>query len=436
MKKALLIALTLATTMVLAQEPGGPSDQAAQPAPQSQKKEIKDQPEYQAYINALQTADVRAKAAALEGFLQQYPNSVVKSDALEALMGTYQQLGDAAKLEATARSLVQADPGNLSGLAILAYFTKAKIESGQAAQQVPQLAQEGLDFAQKGMQALQTATPPEGTPAPAWEQRKAQMGSIFNNVAGFCALQLKNYPDAQRYLGNAVQANPNDITSVYPLALAYLEQQPMNPMGFWYGARAVALAATPEQANAITRYVRSRYIRFHGTADGLEQLLAQAKAAPTPPADFKVTPAPTPAELAAQIAGSKQVKDMSFDEIQLILTSGNQQVADQVWTAIKGQPIALQAKLITGSASKLMVAGSADDVEANKADIELTMVAPIPAKMMPAEGAMVPIQGKPATYDASPFMVHMGEGQLVTPKTTTPAKRPPVATKKGAAKKK
>ena len=86
-----------------------------------QKKEIKDPAEYNAYVGAVQQADPAAKISGLEAFLTQYPNSVMKEDALEILMGTYQQKGDPAKMGDTAQRLLQLNPNNVRALALLAY---------------------------------------------------------------------------------------------------------------------------------------------------------------------------------------------------------------------------------------------------------------------------------------------------------------------------
>src|ERR1700674_6088363 len=67
------------------------------PAPQ-QKKEIKDPAEYNAYVGAVQQADAAAKISGLEAFLTQYPNSVMKEEALDLLMGAYQQTANQAKV--------------------------------------------------------------------------------------------------------------------------------------------------------------------------------------------------------------------------------------------------------------------------------------------------------------------------------------------------
>ena len=52
---------------------------------------IKDPAEFNAYQMATTQSDPTAKAAALESFLQTYPQSVVKQAVLDMLMDTYQQ---------------------------------------------------------------------------------------------------------------------------------------------------------------------------------------------------------------------------------------------------------------------------------------------------------------------------------------------------------
>src|SRR5207249_11342880 len=85
-------------TAPAAGQPGAPA--------QPQKKEIKDPAEYNAYVSAVQQKDPAAQISGLEAFLTQYPNSVVKEDALEALMGAYQKANNAAKMADAANRLL------------------------------------------------------------------------------------------------------------------------------------------------------------------------------------------------------------------------------------------------------------------------------------------------------------------------------------------
>jgi len=113
----------------------GQTAQPGQPAAPQQKKEIKDPAEYNAYMGAVQQSDPNAKISGLEAFVTQYPNSVMKEDALEALMGAYQQANNAAKMADAAQRLLQANPCNLRALALLAYTKRAAAEANQNPQQ-------------------------------------------------------------------------------------------------------------------------------------------------------------------------------------------------------------------------------------------------------------------------------------------------------------
>src|SRR6201998_3171466 len=137
MKKILLTVVLGVTVVAVGQNPAPPAQgqsaappapgQAAAPAQQpaaSQAPVIKDPAEYNAYVAAVQQKDPNAKISGLEAFLTQYPNSVMKNQALEILMGAYQQANNAKKTMETATKLVTADTCNERGLALLAYFDR------------------------------------------------------------------------------------------------------------------------------------------------------------------------------------------------------------------------------------------------------------------------------------------------------------------------
>ena len=97
--------------------PAAPAAAGQQPSgqpPAGRAREIKDPAEYNAYLGAYQQKDSNAKISALEAFLTQYPNSVMKTTALELLMATYQQSGNQAKVVEAAKRLLTADPCNFA----------------------------------------------------------------------------------------------------------------------------------------------------------------------------------------------------------------------------------------------------------------------------------------------------------------------------------
>jgi tetratricopeptide (TPR) repeat protein len=446
MKKSLVTFLLVVVAAAAAQQPTSapPADQqpaaqaapAQQPgaAPAQQKKEIKDPAEYNAYVAAVQAQDPQQKIAGIEAFLQTYPNSVMKEDATELLMKSYQQAGNMQKTIDTGQKLLQISPNNLTALALLTFNSRAQAQAGGA--NASQALEQAGQFGARGEQALQTAPKPEGISDADWTKFKQQADLIFSGAIGHAALQAKNYPVAQQNLLKVVQANPTSFSDVYLLALSYLQMKPAPVEGLFWISRAAAIA--PPQASAqITNYAKSSYTRYHGTEEGFEQLLAAAKASPTVPAGFTVAPAPSPAEQATQMLQKTPPAKMSFAEWQFILTSGNQQAADQVWAAINGKPIQMVAQVIEATPKSLSMAGSADDIAENKADLTLTMAGPIPAKLMPKVGTQITFEGTPTSYTPNPFMMQLTDGKLATRgagAAAAPAKKPTPARKKPAAR--
>jgi hypothetical protein len=445
MKKPLVTMLLMLATAALQplaaqQSPAASPSGAA--APQQQKKEIKDPAEYNAYVNAVQQSDPATKATALESFLQTYPNSVMKTDAMELLMGSYQQAGNQQKTIDTANRILQGDPNNVRALALLAYSARATAEGGNASA-VPQAAQYG----KQGLQALSSFQKPEGVSDADFEKQKQQLTSIFAGAAGFAGLQQKNYADAATNLKQAVaaedamkqpespQTNAMILRDMYPLAVADLEQNPVNPEGLWFAARAAKLAAGNAQAvAAIEKYGRAKYVKYHGSDQGWTELQAAATTN-LPPQGFTVAaapPPPSPAQQAADLVNSKQVKDMSFAEWQLILSSGNEAAATKVWDTIHDKQIELVAFVISATRTELQLAGSTDDNDAHKADITVKLTTPLPVAKVPKEGATIQFQGAPDTYTPNPFMMTMKDGSLAGASAATPAHRTTTPRKKPA----
>ena len=431
MKKSLVTILLVFAIAALVQPLAAQG--AAQAAPATQKKEIKDPAEYNAYVNAVQQSNPAQKAQALEAFLQTYSSSVMKEDALEQLMGAYQQAGDAQKTIDTANRILQVNPNNIRALALLAYNYRAA--ASQGGPQMQQNIAQAEQYGQKGLAALQGMTKPEGMSDADFTKFHNETGAIFDGAVGFAALQKKDYASAQKNFREAVgeESQPN-IADIYPLATADLESKPMNPEGFWFVVKAAQLAQGSGQQQ-ILEYGRKKYIRYHGSEDGWTDVVNQAKASQSvmPPQGFTVAaapPPPSPAEQAADLLKSKSPTQMSFAEWQLVLSSGNQQAADTVWNALKDKAVKLGANVISATPSKITLAGSQDDFDEKKADITLNMAKPLPARLVPAAGTLMQFQATVSSYTPNPFMMTMTDGELLDkngkPVSSAPAPAHPV----------
>jgi len=436
MKKIVLAMLLVAAVTAVAQTSSAPAQppqqNPAQPAaPAPQKKEIKDPAEYNAYIGAVNQTDPAAKISGFEAFLTQYPNSVMKEDALELLMGAYQQAGNQPKMVETAQKVLQINPNNLRALALLAYSKRVTAKTSQDLIEAGQ-------YAEKGLQALTTAPKPDGMSEADFDKFKKQISLIFNGSAGMAAYQNKDNAKAQQYLRAAVEGDPTDVNNIYPLALSYLTAGPPEKTvdGLFFIARAANLIADPKGKADVIKFGKSRYVKYHGSEDGWNDLLTATATTtlPTPEITGKITQyiPPTPAEQAADLVKTKKVEEMSFAEWQLVLSEGKPEDADKVWSALKGKPLQMVGHIISiESPSHLMLAGSSDDIDAKRADIDLTMTAAIPARQMPKVDTDLQFEGTPASYVPKPFVMTMKEGALLV-KAAPPAKKPPVHRKPAA----
>jgi len=433
MKRIVLAMLLVAAVTAVAQSASTPAQtapqQSATPAPAPQKKEIKDPAEYNAYMGALGQQEAAAKISGLEAFLTQYPNSVMKEDALELLMGAYQQTGNQAKTLDTAQKVLQANPCNLRALALLAYTkqTMAQQPGANAAQNLTEAGQ----YADKGLDCEQTAVKPDGVSDADFQKLKTNTAVIFNGASGVAAYQAKDFAKAQQRLRAAADADPTNLVDIYTLARAYLEPGPTEKDvdGLFYIARSANLAQGAGK-DQIAKYGKSKYTKYHGSEDGWNDLMAKAATA-TSPQGITITQyvPPTPAEQCADLLKSKKIEEMSFAEWQLCLSEGKQEDSDKVWTTLKGKPLQMVAQVMSIESPKLLkLAGSSDDIDAKRADIELNFAAAIPKAQMPKEGADLQFEGTPASFVAKPFVMTMNDGALlVKAPPKAPARKKPAA---------
>ena len=425
--KTILLAVVLGVAVVAGAQDAAQPAQGQPAASPSQAPVIKDPAEYNAYVAAIGQKDNNAKISGLEAFLTQYPNSVMKNQALEVLMGTYQAANNLKKTLEIGAKLVAADSCNERGLALLAYYNRILVQNSPAND--PNIPQELVDmkkYGQQGLDCLPKVTDPDLL------KNKPQMEAIFQSANGIAAFQAKDYAGAIAALRPVVDANPTDFSVVYPLALAYwpdpkIPTTPENSINaIWYSARASAVAPPQSQAG-IEKYARSLYRRFHGDEDGWPDVLARAKAGTAAPPDLAtlIKPAPTPAEQAHKMVQETAPDKMDFATWEFVLTNGSQEDQDAVWNAIKGKAVQMVGTVISTQPDTFMVAGSSDDIDAKKADITLKFEDKIPPRMIPKEGTdNFQFQGEPASYTPNPFMMVMEKGRLLNAKPAAPAHKP------------
>ncbi len=389
-------------------------------------KVIKDPAEYNAYIAALNTKDAAQKAQLMEAFAKQYPDSIVKIDALEQAMAAYQQANNPQKLAETAVRILEMDPNNIRALAITIFLKRATLTATTDATQAAALSQEIRAGAEKGAAALKIWPKPEDISDAEFEGLRNQMTSIFCGALGFVDLRASNWASARENLMKAVRAGPDNMQDIYQLSVAELEMNPPDVNGFWYAARAIHLFEAGKNAaaaNSITQYAKAKYKKFHGGEDGWDQILAQAATQTAPPANFaaSIKRAPTVCELAVQAVQENDPATLSFSDWEFILAQRDcspaaRQAAQKVWAAILAKQdngkarLKIHVKVISSTADTILVAITGDNQQANKADMKVTLTTPM--QEPPAPGAMIDVIGVLTRYTSNPFLFVMEKGEV------------------------
>lgn len=377
---------------------------------------IKDPAEYNAYNSAIGQPTPQAKEQAIESFLTQYPNSVVKQQMLEVLMDAYTQTGNTQKALDTARKVLQVDPTDMRALALSAYVLRS--EAGQKTN--PAEAQPLLDEAAADAQKGLNAPAPTGADASNFGKMKTAVTPLFDGTIAADDLEKKDYAGAIQKFQAELKAMPLQQTTTgagiedtYLLGTAYVQEKPQDLVNaVWYLARAAAYAPEPfkDQIQTAAQYW---YKKYHGGTDGLDQVQAQAKASLMPPAGFTIAaapPPPSPQELAhTAVTTTPDLKTMALTDKEFVLANGTPDDASKVWDTMKGLTTRVPGKVITATPDTVELAVSDDAQQSNKADFTIHMEKP--QRTPPTIGSKVNYVATFDSYTQNPPMILMKNGQ-------------------------
>jgi hypothetical protein len=418
---------------------------------------IKDPAEFNTHQTAEALTDPAAKAAALESFLQTYPQSVAKSEVLDALIDTYQQLQDADHTLSAASRLLQVDPGNMKAI-----FISVLIKNRQCAKSVdqktglssdPTTCDDAATLAQKGL----TAPKPGGIAAEDWKKLTGGTYPAFHSAIALDDIASKK--DVKAGISEyrtELMLYPPEQTKVWwsqglwdtlQLAEAYTKpgakDADAKPLvqAVWFYARAWNYA-TPIKAQ-IAAKMEYYYKKFHGGLDGLDAIKVQAAATVFPPGDYVVPPAPTADQLAHKaMVETPDLSKMALVDIEFILANGAKEDTDKLWAVLKDQVTPVPGIVIEATASVIKVAVTRDAQTAQPpyADFIVNLKKPLADKDIPVAGfeyKTPPATTLVGTYDSfiqvpatatmsqtAQIVLRDGEIQLEKKKPVPPAHKP------------
>jgi len=353
---------------------------------------IKDPAEFNAYQVATTQSDPAAVASALEGFLQAYPQSVVKKDVLGRLVYTYQTLGKADEALSAATRLLQVDPTNMKALYFSVAMKKSQcLKSGDA-----QVCDDAAALAQKGLAAPKAADPDgqklaEGA-APIFHSAIAADDAVakkdFKAAIAEYRTELMLYP-------LAVTAAPGPaLADTLQLAEAYAKPGESRDLvqAVWFYARAWNFAPAAYKAQ-IAPKLEYWYKRYHGDLDGLDALKTAAAATLFKPDTFTIAPAPTPTDFAHKaVTENADLSKLNLEDKEFILANGVKEDADKLWAILKGQTTPVPGVVVEASATVIKLAVTHDAKDTKVADFIVNLKKPLDDKDIPVAGTEYKLQ--------------------------------------------
>lgn len=389
-----------------------PNGSAAQSSSGSSSGQTTMKPaEYNAYENAISQKDPAAKAAAIEEFLKQFPNSSVKTYMLDQLMVAYNAAGKQAKAVDAARRLLKVEPNNLQALLLASFVAKTLAKND------PAQLKEAASYAEQGLKAQK--------PANVSQTQFNALKPLFYNVIGANQEQEKDYTGAIQTYEQELNSysNPNQDTTkgvglidTYNLANAYIQQTPKDEVkAIWYFTRAAQFMTGAFQA-AAQKQANYWYETYHGSMKGYNQIVSMAKTSLTPPSSYTVTKyePPTPEQLAHQaVMNTPNLASLSLHDKEYILKNGSTSDATKVWDVLKGKVAEVPGIVVSGTRDSVQLAVSPDAQKNNTADFTVNMKKPL--KVAPNPGDKVTYIATFSSYTQNPLMIIMSDGLIKPP---------------------
>jgi hypothetical protein len=264
-----------------------------------------------------------------------------------------------------------------------------------------------------------------------FEKLKSTATPVFDRAIAEAALNKKDAATAVKDFKDELHSVPVAQTQVpgpmlqdtYTLGQAFYQETPPDYVNCtWYASRAAAFAPEPYKSQMLP-LAKFCYKKYHGSDEGYEAVTAAVQTNLDPPADFKIKPAPSPADIVAQVISSTpDLATLAISDKEFILANGKPEDSAKVWDTIKGKSVQFPDTLVIAvTDTALQVAVSDDAVQSKTADFTFQLTAPL--KTPPAVGAKATVSGTYASFTPSPIMITMSDGAIVEPKKT-PAKAP------------
>jgi tetratricopeptide (TPR) repeat protein len=382
--------------------------QAAAPSSAAPQKNWKDRAEYDLFDSITKDTNPKTKLEKLQQWEKQYPMTEWIKERRTLFLTTYAALNDPKNAVEAAKAILADDPKDFTALYYTMYFTQALYSQTRSA--------DALESGEKAAKAILASidTPPPNVTADQWAKLRPDIELLAHVNLGFIAMQRMNWDAAEAEFQKSLMLNPNNAQVDYWMGTVIASEKKLDklPAAMFYFARAATYTgpgALPAEAQktALT-YVQKQYKNFHGSDDGFNDLVAAAKANPTPPAGFSIKNANEIAQ--AQAANEEEYNkahpsEALWKNLKMALTASDganyfEMMKGTEVPTLKGRVIKLEPAV---KPKTILLAMEDSSNNTTTADATLKFEMALPGKV--DEGTELTFEGVADSYTASPFMV-------------------------------
>lgn len=416
----------------------GQQGAAGQPA-----KNYKDRGEYDLFSKVTQTQDPKARLELLNTWQDKYPQSDFAQDRLLYFVAT---LGQLAPADASARQklldkcneLLKLDPKNFKAMYLIAVWGPAvggTAPSSDLTSQVDMAAHGVIDNIDTAFDAKQK---PANLSDADFTKAKGQALAIAHNALAWEANSKKDVATTESEYKASLQANP-DQGNVSAAYAKMLMDQKKYPEGLFEYARAAEYTgpgpAIPEATRKqLLDYFNKAYKDYHGSADGADQLLEQAKTNALPPGPLNITSQADIAQKQAAATNDRIASDPQFKLWYAIKSSLTGDQSDQFFNSnVKDAEIPGGAEGVKNFSGTVISVDPPDRPtkvvlgveDPTKPDATLEFSAPLPASALDTVkvGSKLDFSGVADSFNKDPYMLTFKDPTIPGVQTSAPPRK-------------
>jgi hypothetical protein len=373
---------------------------AAQAAGAQPAKNWKDRAEYDLYLKITQTTDLKARLELLNTWQDKYPTTDYAQERSVYFLDTLSRLAptDATQrqpLITKAQDLLKNDPNNLRALLAIAQWGPAVGGNSPSPDLVSQ-----VDTAAHGaLKAVDITFDPSKKPANVsqadWDKAKVGSVALAQNTLAWVSMSKKDNAGAEAAYVASLTANPDQGNISASLARLLYDDKKVPEALFSYARAAQysgpGLAVPDSGRTQLMDFFNKAYKGYHGSPDGADKVLEQAKTSALPPSGFAIGSATDAANKEVAAIQARLDSDPAFKlwySIQQSLTGD--QGPDFFSKSMKGTEVPGGANGVQNFSGTVISIDPADKPtkvtlgvdDPAKADATLTFSKPLPASAL------------------------------------------------------